>query len=232
MKRIIEGATYNTETATLVASGRAENDPEVVETGLYQNRSGVYFAVDTITVTYRDRRQEIKERVDYEWEVVGDAAKARQYCEKYALTINRDIEDMPPEAALGEKLATVYVRVTPTLKADLDEASSEDNVSGNLWAIQCLERCLGMRNGNGLNDLFDISHIAFNFTVDDAFGASRDKCMEALAEIASLSRRLAEQLCGGDGHVANAESSYFSDYRSQDIRDRFGPGALEASASQ
>ena len=98
MKRIIDGATYNTDTATLVASGRADHDPEVVETGLYQNRSGVYFAVDTITVTYRDRRGEIRERVDHEWEVVGDAAKARQYCEKYALTVDRDIDDMPPEA--------------------------------------------------------------------------------------------------------------------------------------
>ena len=112
-----------------MASGRADNDPQVVETNLYQNRSGLYFCVDTITVAYRDRHGEIKERIDHEWNVVGDAAKARAFCEEYALTIDRDIEDMPPEAALGEKLATLYVRLPPTLKDSITaQAEAKERV--------------------------------------------------------------------------------------------------------
>ena len=232
MKRIIDGATYNTDTATLVASGRADNDPQVVETVLYQNRAGLYFCVDTITVSFRDRHGEIKERVDHEWNVVGDAAKARAFCEEFALTIDRDIEDMPPEAAPGEKLATVYLRVTPTLKADLDEASSEDKISGNLWATRCLERCLGQRNGYGLTELFQISDIAWSFTNDDAFGASRAKCLEALTEISRLSGTLAERLCGGEKQMVDAEIWYRSSLEAQEIGKRFSSEALEASASE
>jgi hypothetical protein len=44
------------------------------------------------------------------WKVVGDAAKARAWCERYGLVIVRDIVDaleMPPEAAAGERLSTI-----------------------------------------------------------------------------------------------------------------------------
>lgn len=232
MKRIIDGATYNTDTSTVIATGTHEDEYSrtLSETVLYQSRSGVYFSVDKVTTTRRRRDGEDDDRITHEWEVVGDARKANEYCERYSLTILRDIEDMPPEAVLGEKLATVYLRVTPTLKADLDEASSEDKISGNLWATRCLEKCLGQRSGAGLTKLFQIRDIAWNFANDDAFGASRAKCMEALGEIFELSSALAERLCGGEGQMLNAEVSFRSDHEAQQVTDRFGAAALAASA--
>lgn len=198
MKRIIEGVTYNTDTATLVAETTFEDEGVTTECELYQNRAGVYFGIDTVTTPYKDKRGEWQERVSYDWTAVGDAAAAREYVEKYSMTITRDIDDMPPEAVLGEKLSTVYVRVTPTLKSDLDEASSKDKISGNQWATRCLERCLAYRDGSGLEELAEIGIIASYFMHGDE-EQDRELCLEALQQIANLVQPLARKLVGTAG---------------------------------
>jgi hypothetical protein len=144
MKRIIKGATYNTDTATKVAEGSWEDENRgiVVETVLYQNRAGIYFTVAKMTQAYRDRRDELQQRESHEWDVVGDAAKARDRCEREELTILQDIDDMPPEAEGGEPATTLYLRVPPTLKARVEARAKEDGVSVNAFGIRCLERCL------------------------------------------------------------------------------------------
>jgi hypothetical protein len=195
MKRIIDGVTYNTDTATLVAQSVIENEGVTNDCDLYQNRAGVYFGVDKVTAPYRDKRGEWQERITYDWTAVGDAAAARKYAEQYGMTILRDIEDMPPEATAGEKMATVYLRVTPTLKTELDEAAAEDKVSGNLWATKCLERCLNNRQGYDLEELVKIGLIASAFTDEEQ---DRDLCMEALHRIADLVEPLARKITGID----------------------------------
>lgn len=195
MKRIIDGVTYNTDTATLVAQSVIENEGVTNDCDLYQNRAGVYFGVDKVTAPYRDKRGEWQERISYDWTAVGDAAAARKYAEQYNMTILRDIEDMPPEATAGEKMATVYLRVTPTLKTDLDEVASEEAVSGNLWATRCLERCLNNRQGRNLEDLLQIGLIAGAFVDEEQ---DRDLCMKALHRIANLVEPLARKITGID----------------------------------
>jgi hypothetical protein len=144
MKRIIKGATYNTDTATKVAEGSWEDENRgiVVETALYQNRAGVYFTVAKVTQAYRDRHGEWQQRESYEWDVAGDAAKARERCEREDMTILQDIGDMPPEAEGGESAATLYLRLPPTLKARVEARAKKDGVSVNAFGIRCLERCL------------------------------------------------------------------------------------------
>ncbi len=80
MKRIIEGATYNTDTATLIASGSDRGDDKDVQTCLYQNGAGMYFAIDNITMSFRDREGTQQERDEYEWIIVRNAADARDFC--------------------------------------------------------------------------------------------------------------------------------------------------------
>ena len=144
MKKIIEGATYNTDTATEVAEGSWEDQNRgiLVERTLYQNRAGVYFSVAKVTQSYRDRHDEWQQRESYEWDVAGDAAKARDLCEREGMTILQDIGDMPPEAEGGEPATTLYLRVPPTLKARVEERAKEDGVSVNAFGIRCLESCL------------------------------------------------------------------------------------------
>lgn len=148
VKRIIDGATYNTETATLIASGASEDDRLGTATDheLYQNRAGIFFAIEEVTKEYKDRDDEWQERTTSEWYVVGDAVKARNWCERNRLTIHRDIDDMPPEAELDtEKLSTIYLRLPPVLKKALDDAAQADKASTNTWAMRCLEKCLNER---------------------------------------------------------------------------------------
>jgi hypothetical protein len=144
MKKIIDGATYNTDTATKVAEGTWEDQSRgiAVERELYQNRAGVYFTVAKVTHRYKDRYGDWQERESYEWEVVGDAAEARDLCEREDMTILQDIGDMPPEAEGGEPTATLYLRVPPALKTAVEQRAEKDGISVNTFGIRCLERCL------------------------------------------------------------------------------------------
>ena len=149
MKRIIDGATYNTDTATEIAKGsyRDDSSAAVTESVLYQTRTGVYFQVEETTTQYRDRRGEVQTRTEYDWHVVGDANKARDWCEEYGLTITRDIEDMPDEPELGEKMATIYVRLPPSLKDAITARAEAKKVSTNVFALRCLEECEARQRG-------------------------------------------------------------------------------------
>jgi hypothetical protein len=59
-------------------------------------------------------------------------------------------EDPPEAAAEAEPGATIYTRVPATLKRAADAAAREQNLSGNAWAMRCIERCL---EGTSLFDL-------------------------------------------------------------------------------
>ena len=111
MEHRIDGVTYNTQKAIKIAT--AIDD----QMTLYQNCAGVFFVVDEIDTSYRDQRGKWQTRTSQKWNVIGDAAKARAWCERYGLVIVRDIVDdleMPPEAADGEKLSTIsWLRSTP-----------------------------------------------------------------------------------------------------------------------
>ena len=104
MKRIIDGVTYNTQSAIKVAT---TTDDEMT---LYQNCARVFFVVAEIDTPYRDQGGKWQARTSQKWKVIGDAAKARAWCERHGLVIVRDIVDVlevPPEAAAGEKLSTI-----------------------------------------------------------------------------------------------------------------------------
>ena len=104
MEHRIDGVTYNTQKAIKIAT--AIDD----QMTLYQNCAGVFFVVDEIHTSYRDQRGKWQTRTSQNWNVIGDAAKARAWCERYGLVIVRDIVDdleMPPEPADGEKLSTI-----------------------------------------------------------------------------------------------------------------------------
>ena len=151
MKRIIDGSTYNTDTATLVAETTYGGDDGPVEVQLFQTPAGVYFNVDTTMTSRMNRHGETQERTTYEWLVVGDAAAARAKCEEWGLTIIRDIEDMPPEAEPGEKMATLYIRLPPSLKSAIETRATSQGASVNVFALRCLEGCV--REQRALEDM-------------------------------------------------------------------------------
>jgi hypothetical protein len=63
------------------------------------------------------------------------------------MTILRDIEDLAPDE--DEPEATYYIRLPRALKDACDARAKAEGVSGNVWAMRCLERCL-QREESGL----------------------------------------------------------------------------------
>jgi hypothetical protein len=102
---------YDTQSAIKIAT--AIDD----QMTLYQNCAGVFFVVDEIDTPYRDEGGKWQTRTSQKSKVVGDAAKARAWCERHGLVIVRDIGDdleMPPKATDGEKLSTIsWLRPPP-----------------------------------------------------------------------------------------------------------------------
>ncbi len=183
MKRIIDGKTYNTDTATLVARYMYRDDADrSVDAEVYLNKGGAFFIV-------------------HKW--TGDDGAAKYYFEpsarehivammtKTKFVDNFEIVDekafeAPPEATAEEEPgATVYVRVPASLKKRIDEAASEAKLSGNAYMLRCAEHCL--KDYSDYRSLFKIWDIAATFRAHQDGDWSKDKFLEALSEIADLS---------------------------------------------
>jgi hypothetical protein len=145
MKRIVDGVTYNTGTSRLLARTTFRDDDDVEhELQLYQTRGGAFFELGTWMKQVwveREGRSEQRERT----ELVPMSADGAQ---KWMLdgdveVIDNPFEDPPEAEAEAEPGSTVYVRVPPSLKRNIDKAAAAAKLSTNAWAMRCLERCLG-----------------------------------------------------------------------------------------
>ena len=149
MKRIIGGVTYNTDTSTLIAQvdGVWQDRDGIKHDYLdrvYQTRGGAFFVHAHLEHVYWD--EEMSERQTK----FSDTFKAMTHEEAAAWLIETDDVEIfsdilgePPEAeAEPEKGATIYVRVPASLKDRVDRAAEAQKLSGNAWAMRCIEACL------------------------------------------------------------------------------------------
>lgn len=135
MKRIIEGVTYNTDTATAVARWEYEGvDGADTDAVLYQTRGGAFFIVHTWNV-------EGKEKVYFEATTRDGVQRLVESTDNLAI-LNDDILKDPPEASAEQSPgATLYLRVPSSLKDQAEAFARSDGVSVNVWAMRCMERC-------------------------------------------------------------------------------------------
>lgn len=145
MKRIVDGVTYNTETSSWLGRRRtvgADPSEKLVET-LYQTRGGAFFIVERReTVEWNKSEQEAELRVRRTFVPVS-AERAQSWMLEGEVHVFRNPFGDPPEAIAEAKPgATIYIRVPATLKRAADAAASEQKLSGNVWAMRCIERCL------------------------------------------------------------------------------------------
>ncbi len=134
-KRIIDGKTYNTETATQIAS--VDNDDYSVpyEAGayLYQTRFGAFFLF-----SYYEGHGED----DYEKIEPFTPDQAREWLEKnvsYRVDLIEKLFGTMPEAGSGESKFTL--RMPDSLRDRLAERAKANNQSLNAWIVRCLEAC-------------------------------------------------------------------------------------------
>jgi hypothetical protein len=124
-KRIIDGKTYNTETATLL--GRHEDDGAPFEYALFKTRHGAYFLHE---LCQADMRDEIRP-------LTPDEAQA--WMEKHcaADVFEAEFGEMP-EA--GDPEARITLRIPESLRKRIAAIAEARNQSLNAWILRCLER--------------------------------------------------------------------------------------------
>ncbi len=110
-------------------------------------------------------------------------------------------EDPPEAEAEAKPGATIYIRVPASLKRSVDEAAKAADVSGNVWAMRCVERCL-----NGVpDDIVRAWAIASTFRAHANDGRwQREQCVEALSEVADLIDEYANAEHGDDSVLSDA----------------------------
>jgi HicB family len=133
-KRIIDGKTYNTETATQLAGwGGSDDGPYESGKFLYQTRFGAFFVY-----SYLDGAAEN----DYEKIDPLTPEEARAWLEKNASYTPDLIEKLfgeMPEAGSGESKFTL--RMPDSLRDRLADRAKANNQSLNAWIVRCLESC-------------------------------------------------------------------------------------------
>jgi hypothetical protein len=132
-KRIIDGKTYNTETATRLAAYDNYAGPCEYGSHLYQTRFGAFFLV---------KYQEGSFDEDFELIEPLTPEATREWLEKYqgheVDLIERLFGEMP-EAGSGEVKYTL--RMPESLRDRLAIMAKGNKQSLNAWIIRCLERC-------------------------------------------------------------------------------------------
>ena len=139
VKRIIDGRTYNTETATQLASWSTASDPNTQGIGyeaggfLYQTRHGAYFVVN-----YNDGLDPWED--DYEKLIPLEPGQAQRWAEQHCSV--EEIEALfgeMPEA--GDAEARLTLRMPEVLRKRLATLADSRKQSLNAWIVRCLEGC-------------------------------------------------------------------------------------------
>ena len=143
VKRIVDGVTYNTATSTLLAQSEYETDYNH-ETyhcigKLYQTRGNAFFVHEVVNLGYDDEGDEVtRDKCN-----PLSSAQAQQWLMTGDVEVFHNPFDEPPEAVAEEEPAsTIYIRVPQSLKKQVDDAARAGQISGNAWAMRCIERCL------------------------------------------------------------------------------------------
>ena len=125
-KRIINGKTYNTETATSLA--RWESDDLPLAEGLFKTRLGAYFLLvdDQTRPGERIRPLTLDE--------------AKQWMEEHCQTelYESEFEEVP-EAGAADPEARITLRIPRSLHIRIEGAAKKHNQSLNAWILRCLE---------------------------------------------------------------------------------------------
>ena len=152
--------------------------------------------------------------------------KAHEWMLKGEVRIFHNPFPDPPEAAAeAEPGATIYVRLPAALKRNADVAAREQNLSGNVWAMQCIERCLENRSLQNVKELAYIWKIAETFRAHRDDGEwTRKQFLDAMAVIADNAYTAASKLFGSKAldHIG-AKLDGDSEYKK--ISEKFDPSA-------
>jgi hypothetical protein len=143
MKRVINGKTYNTDTATVVARWALTDDKGYEnKVTLYRNRGGAFFAVYAWNV--KDERGDFDPKFLFEEYSADDVGRLPEYADQLEI-IDEKLLTAPPEVRSDEPAdldSTIYYRLPASLKRRIEHSASTQNLSVNAWMLRCTERCV------------------------------------------------------------------------------------------
>jgi predicted HicB family RNase H-like nuclease len=151
MKRIIDGATYDTAKGTEIARIEYQDANSIELPGLegvktlYQSPRGAYFLVDVFThaIGRRDDDGNWTRRTRRDFKPLSRERAQRWLLEAgdvVPMNIGKDLVLPEDTMADDDGATTMLLRMAPTLKARISQAAREAGVSINEYMIRCAER--------------------------------------------------------------------------------------------
>lgn len=204
-KRIIDGKTYNTETATRIAAVEQPPEDQGLFDELYQTRHGAYFRYHG-DYSATDPATGFLETVE-----PLTPSEAQKWMELHALAdlIEKHFGEQP-EA--GEAESRVTVRIPDALKNRIEAMAVANKQSLNAWIMRCVESCAMHQAESPLKPLVQRGH---KFTGPDAdrnshiYGLFRlGVPLDRLASACGLTLPEAEQIIA-EGNGGKLPSVYF-----------------------
>lgn len=145
MKRIIGGKTYNTETASKIASApfdTTDTGDSYGEDAMYQTRGGAFFLWEHEVSKYQDRHGLWHEKAKDTFRPMGREEAYLWVTTAECVEWVSDVFGDPPETGDPEPAeATIYLRLPPALKHQVEAAARAETLSVNSFLIRCLETC-------------------------------------------------------------------------------------------
>jgi hypothetical protein len=159
VKRVIDGRSYNTDTATVlgqVKGGKKNSGLEIetIET-LYQTPSGAFFEVVHHEFYILNPLSDIWETSERTTLTPQGSEQAKVWLSGLDPTAIRHNPFQTPEETTGT--ATVIVRMPLSLKKQIEAAAAEGNMSVNALALRAFERyCENWNRPMAIQDYSDI----------------------------------------------------------------------------
>jgi predicted HicB family RNase H-like nuclease len=97
---------------------------------------------ETTLEEWNERARETRTRIDHSFHPLSPDGANKWLLEGEVEVFHNPFEDPPEASAEAEPASTIYIRVPASLKQRVDAAAHAANVSGNVWAMRCLENCL------------------------------------------------------------------------------------------
>ena len=177
MKRILNGCTYNTDTAISVHENKLEIDPQdpsemSSREVLYKNRYGAYFLYNSYSFLNGTRIMDGEEISPIE------DNEAQLWLEKYVgdedLKINLiQLHFGEPDEA-GQPDRRLTLRMPSSLKQEIDELSKKAGLSVNSWIVSALNKQVQADKNPALQTAFQ---------KNSESNGNTDEYLEDLAEI-------------------------------------------------
>jgi predicted HicB family RNase H-like nuclease len=150
-KRVVDGVSYNTQTATVLAVHQYDDeaDPYGREPAcrgrlyLCQTAKNAFFEVDEGEKEVWDQKEEKTAWRDYcHFKPMSAEQAAKWFTTGDVEVYHNPFDEIPEAGAEKEENATIYVRLPASLKSAVEKAAQANNTSINTEVLRCLERCI------------------------------------------------------------------------------------------